>query len=207
MMVGYAPYEGDDQMTTFRNILRGNLAFPATMADADAVAVVKALLARDVVDRLGCRREGISEIQRHPWFAPMNFDSLVSKSLPAPWLPELAAEDDARYFETYEDDEDEVEPDDGAGDDGGTETGGGDGDGGGDDDDGDDGDVASEEADDFAVDSTLPQHLVTPMEVAAAATTAAAAAAARTRSEEAAASGLSRTNSRRSSSQPWFEGF
>lgn len=104
MLVGYAPYEGEDQMTTFRNILQGNLEFPDFITDEAAMDIVRQLLAKDVVDRLGCRKAGVAEIFEHPWFAALDFAALVEKTLEAPWLPELEAEDDVRYFESYEDD-------------------------------------------------------------------------------------------------------
>ena len=106
MLVGYAPYEGDDQMTTFRNILRGDLQFPDFLVDYQARDIIRHLLARDVVDRLGCRRDGVQEIFDHAWFEDIDWAALVAKSLPAPWLPELEGEDDVRYFESYERSED-----------------------------------------------------------------------------------------------------
>jgi serine/threonine protein kinase len=111
MMVGYAPFEGDDQMTTFRNIVSGRLEFPDFIDDMYARDIVRNLLARDVVDRLGCRKDGAQEIFEHPWFRDMDFVELVEKRSEAPWLPELEAEDDCRYFESYEDSEGEAEVD------------------------------------------------------------------------------------------------
>ena len=112
MLVGYAPFEGADQMATIRSILTGALQIPPALAaaDPDAADIITQLLARNVVDRLGCRREGADEIFRHKWFASIDFAALLRKELPAPWCPAHAADDDARYFETYEESDGEGEP-------------------------------------------------------------------------------------------------
>ena len=111
MLVGFAPFEGADQMATIRNILTGELQIPPVLAaaDPDAADIIRQLLARNVVDRLGCRREGAGEIFRHKWFASIDFAALLRKELPAPWRPAPAADDDARYFETYEESDGEGE--------------------------------------------------------------------------------------------------
>lgn len=105
MMCGVAPFEGPDQMTTFKNILRGSLTFPDTLTDTYARDIIRRLLARDVVDRLGCRRDGDKEIFAHEWFEGMDFPALLAKALPAPWIPELEGDDDARYFDNYDEEE------------------------------------------------------------------------------------------------------
>jgi serine/threonine protein kinase len=187
MLAGFAPYEGADQMTTIRNILTGALAIPPALAaaDPDAADIITQLLARNVVDRLGCRREGAAEIFRHPWFAGIDFAALLRKELPAPWTPERAADDDVRYFEAYDESDGEGEtegpalrraapPADGGG-------------GGDDDGDGDDG------GDAFALSVDLPARLLSPLSSPAAMAPAAAGAGAA--AAAAAADEL------------WFEGF
>ncbi|RYG50527.1 hypothetical protein EON67_05110, partial [archaeon] len=105
MLAGFAPYEGDDQMTTFRNILEGRLDIPDEIEDEESRDVIAKLLARSVVDRLGCKKDGVDEIFAHPWFAKVSMEQLLRKAVRAPWKPDLEAEDDSRYFEEYEDSE------------------------------------------------------------------------------------------------------
>ena len=182
MLVGYAPFEGDDQMSTIRNILTGTLTIPPQLVAADPAAadIITQLLARNVVDRLGCRRDGAAEIFRHPWFASIDFDALLRKEMPAPWRPEPADEavaddrGDARYFDTYDESEGEAEgprparnvTDDARGDKGsvnGAEEIKKDGDGGNDDDDDDDDDDEEEDGGDaFVLTDELPARLLSP---------------------------------------------
>jgi len=228
MMVGVAPFEGEDQMTTFRNIIKGVLSFPPDFSDRLARQIITSLLARDVVDRLGCRREGVKEIFKHAWFSPLDFDALVAKTLRAPWLPELEAEDDSRYFETYEDEEaDEEEGDEEEGE----EEGDVDADrvvtGSAEEGEDDDDDVGSEQGDNFEFSAAIPSHLVTPHDEAAGdadrpggggsgglSTAKSASSLSSTGGSGSGGGGVARTSSKPSiatseaaSGQPWFEGF
>jgi len=105
-MCGYAPYEAEDQRETLKNIMRGVLTFPDELTDFYARDIIRELLQRDVIDRLGCRKDGIAEIFEHPFFDEIDFGALRKKAVEAPWLPELEADDDVCYFESYEDSED-----------------------------------------------------------------------------------------------------
>ena len=177
MLVGFAPFEGADQMTTIRNILTGTLVIPPALAAADPAAAdaITQLLARNVVDRLGCRREGAAEIFRHPWFAVVDFEALLRKELPAPWRPEPAADNDddalaggrgdARYFDAYEESDGEPEGPapaarklsrDGAADGSGGSSGSGGSEDEDEEEDGDDGDA-------FVLADELPARLLSPI--------------------------------------------
>jgi hypothetical protein len=127
MLCGASPFAAEDQMATFRAIVRGSITFPDTMTDVQARDLIRRLLAREVVDRLGCRRDGDRETFAHPWFAGFDFEGLLAKRLPAPWVPELTSDDDTQHFEAYDEEEDEEqEGEEGGGD--GEEDGGDDGD-------------------------------------------------------------------------------
>lgn len=113
MMCGYAPYEAEDQRETLKNILRGVLTFPDELTDFYARDIIRELLQRDVIDRLGCRKHGIAEIFEHPFFDEIDFPALRKKAIEAPWLPELEADDDVCYFESYEDSDEDCGDGDG----------------------------------------------------------------------------------------------
>ncbi len=49
------------------------------------------LLEKDPVNRLGTR-EGLDEIMRHPFFASLDWDQLLSKQIEAPFKPKLSAD-------------------------------------------------------------------------------------------------------------------
>jgi len=233
MMGGAAPFEGEDQMDTFRNILHGKLEFPDPIAeDADAVDLISQLLARDVVDRLGCRKDGAEEIFRHRWFASVDWAALQRKEVPAPWLPELAADDDARYFESYEDEEDDDEEEEGGDADGddegvddvveedGEDVEGEDRSDGGD---GEDDEEGADDEDTFAYSESIPEHLIAERERLRAAGAAggklvrgsgssnflAGSRSARSSGggTESGAGRKPRTSDRSASDPNWFEGF
>eukprot|EP01138_Halocafeteria_seosinensis_P004344 gb/GECG01004444.1/.p1 GENE.gb/GECG01004444.1/~~gb/GECG01004444.1/.p1 ORF type:complete len:894 (+),score=138.76 gb/GECG01004444.1/:1-2682(+) len=113
MLAGESPFadEDGDQMAIYRAILKGRYDWPDEVTDEQAKDLVSQLLQSDVVNRLGCRRKGPREIAEHPWFSTLNWRKLMSKELPAPWVPELESEDDVQHFEEF-DDEDSGEDDD-----------------------------------------------------------------------------------------------
>lgn len=57
---------------------------------------------RDPAKRLGCGPDGVFEILDHPFFAmkPKDFSvaALRSRKQPAPWVPPLKSETDAKHF-------------------------------------------------------------------------------------------------------------
>lgn len=220
MLLGYAPFEGEDQPTTFRNILHSKLSLSEELEESDphACDLIRQLLAKNVVDRLGCRRDGVAEIFAHPWFASVDFNALLRRELPAPWLPQLAADDDARYFESYSDSEGEDDDDEGDGEadasadvDGSASQGDADED---DEDEGADGEEDVEDEDHFEISESIPQHLVAERERVTATVRRhpSSASGSGSRSARSSASGGTSSDAasraRRSlERQGWFDGF
>ena len=107
MLCGESPFADDTQEGTFKKILRAKIRFPQEVADVEAKSLIKELLTRDVVRRIGCRRKGVAEVMQHSWFRKVDWRKLVRKELPAPWVPPLSSEDDTRHFEEYDEDSDD----------------------------------------------------------------------------------------------------
>ena len=61
--------------------------------------LIKRLLAHSVTNRLGCLKDGIKDITSHRWFKNLSWDSLLGKTLKAPWKPDITDELDASYYE------------------------------------------------------------------------------------------------------------
>ena len=60
------------------------------------------LLDRDVSKRLGCNHGGTHAIRTHPWFHGLEWEKILKKKEPAPWLPTLADPLDASKFAVVE---------------------------------------------------------------------------------------------------------
>jgi len=108
MLCGQSPFVGDSeaQSETFKNILNAEavLDFPDFVDDDDAMDLVRCLLRVSVGTRLGCGGGGVAEITAHRFFRSVDWAALEAKSLKAPWVPELASEEDTSHFDSYDDD-------------------------------------------------------------------------------------------------------
>ena len=104
MVAGYSPFSdphGMDQVVICQNIVNGRLSFPNKF-DAGCRDIVKKLLQRDPVLRLGSGRRGEDDIREHRFFEKMQWDALLEKSEKAPWIPAVKDELDTSLFEPYE---------------------------------------------------------------------------------------------------------
>jgi hypothetical protein len=63
---------------------------------------VKKLLKRDPAARLGNLKGGVEEIQQAKWFKHFDFDAMLSRGLPAPWVPRLEGALDTSHFDPAE---------------------------------------------------------------------------------------------------------
>lgn len=86
MIVGFPPYFSSNRDQMFSNIQRGKLKIPTSLS-GDARSLLKELLNRDPLKRLGSRRDG-EEVKEHSFFYGINWDSVLRKELrpPKPYL-------------------------------------------------------------------------------------------------------------------------
>jgi serine/threonine protein kinase len=114
-VAGYSPFAdppNNDQMVICRNILKGEVAFPAHVKDKDLRDLILKLLVKDVPRRFGCLLGGAQDIRQHRFFRPLDFDELFARRVAAPWKPALKGMLDTGHFDEY-DEEDEVDEYDG----------------------------------------------------------------------------------------------
>mmetsp|Transcript_5642 Transcript_5642/g.23919 ORF Transcript_5642/g.23919 Transcript_5642/m.23919 type:complete len:434 (+) Transcript_5642:660-1961(+) len=103
MLIGYPPFWSSSPASTCRKILgwKEYLKFPK---DVDISPEAKDLIQRLICapkDRLG-RKKGRAEFEEHAFFKnKIRFDRL--SSIRAPFVPELVAADDTRYFDVLSD--------------------------------------------------------------------------------------------------------
>ncbi|CAK4090760.1 unnamed protein product [Aphanomyces euteiches] len=111
MTIGCSPFVGvnpSDQIQICRNIVKEPLRFPSWISPSCKDLVTK-LLDRDVSKRMGCNHGGTHAIRTHPWFQGLEWDKIIKKREPAPWLPTLSNPLDASKFAAI-DEWDDVTP-------------------------------------------------------------------------------------------------
>jgi len=107
MIAGYSPFsdpQGMDQVVICRNIVNGKLVFPKNF-DVECKEVIKKLLVRDPIARLGNLRAGAEEIRQQPWFANYDFEGLMNRTVRAPWIPKVNSITDTSNFDPMPDEE------------------------------------------------------------------------------------------------------
>lgn len=102
MMVGQPPFVDDDPMGIYQQILNGKLNFPRFI-EKSGKSLIKKLLVADLTKRFGCLKSGAADIKKHKFFAGINYDNMVAKSLPAPVLPLVKNDKDTSNYDQYPD--------------------------------------------------------------------------------------------------------
>ena len=98
MLCGLPPFYVENLERMYELIKSGTLKFPKRIQLSDeAKDVIKKLLERDVNKRLG--NKGINEIKEHPFFKDIDFDLIVQKKIPAPYIPNINDKTDVQYFD------------------------------------------------------------------------------------------------------------
>ncbi|MCO5597937.1 hypothetical protein L7F22_052023 [Adiantum nelumboides] len=88
MLLGQAPFRGDDEDEIFDAILEDEPLYPIHMPP-DSVSILHKLLTRDPARRLGSGQTDAEEIKAHPFFRDVNWDDMFHKRVPPPFLPTL----------------------------------------------------------------------------------------------------------------------
>jgi protein kinase A len=89
---------GADNIALFKNIVCVKYSIPLAV-NGFAQDLIKKLLVRNQASRLGNLSRGHLDIQEHPWFQSINFATLASKEMKAPWIPEVQDPFDVSNFE------------------------------------------------------------------------------------------------------------
>ena len=104
MLVGYPPFCADDPMDIYQKILRGKISFPAILSK-NAKDMIAKLLVANPAARLGCLKNKGRDVRHHPFFKPVDFPSLESYSVKAPYVPTIKSPVDTSNFEHYDEDD------------------------------------------------------------------------------------------------------
>jgi serine/threonine protein kinase len=76
-----------------KNVLIGKWTFPRGKFDPASKELMKSLLSRDPQ-----KRKGIEEIMQDPFFDGFDFDQYTSRTMPAPWVPQMMSLTDTSNF-------------------------------------------------------------------------------------------------------------
>jgi len=98
MLLGQAPFRGDDEDEIFDAILEDEPLYPIHMP-RDSVSILQKLLTRDPSRRLGSGPTDAAEIKAHPFFRDVNWDDVYSKRVPPPFCPTLNNPSDTSWFD------------------------------------------------------------------------------------------------------------
>lgn len=99
MLLGQAPFRGDDEDEIFDAILEDEPLYPIQMP-RDSVSLLQRLLTRNPARRLGAGPTDAEEVKAHPFFRDVNWDDLLHKRVPPPFLPTLKNASDTSWFDT-----------------------------------------------------------------------------------------------------------
>ena len=99
MLCGLPPFYVENLERMYEMIKTGPLKFPKKVQlSEDAKDLIRKLLDRKVQTRLGSQ-SGIEEIKKHPFFATIDFNMILQKKYPAPFIPNLNDQTDVQYFD------------------------------------------------------------------------------------------------------------
>lgn len=100
MIVGIDPFNDDDPMAIYKNILNGALKFPKHF-DPGAKSIIRHLLESDLSKRYGNLKNGAKDVKNHRFFEVIKWISLVNKSIAAPYVPTIKSANDTSNFGLY----------------------------------------------------------------------------------------------------------
>lgn len=103
MLVGLPPFQGRTINDIFEKILEGKIRFPRSF-DPTAKDLVKKLLQRDQMKRLGNLKNGALDVMNHKWFAEISWDDVIAMKLNPPVIPTIYSNGDTGNFDSYDED-------------------------------------------------------------------------------------------------------
>ena len=102
MIAGIDPFNDEDPMLIYQKILKGKIKFPSGF-DSNAKSLIKHLLDSDLTKRYGNLKNGVKDITGHRFFKNLEWDKLLRKEIPPPYVPKVKSNDDISNFSVYPD--------------------------------------------------------------------------------------------------------
>jgi serum/glucocorticoid-regulated kinase 2 len=99
MLCGLPPFYTENVDKMYLMIQNSPVKFPKRLLlSENAKDIIKRLLEKDPEKRLGSKK-GLAEIKTHPFFINVDFDAILNKQEPAPFVPTLNDNKDVQYFD------------------------------------------------------------------------------------------------------------
>ncbi|VDM52605.1 unnamed protein product [Angiostrongylus costaricensis] len=106
MLVGHAPFRGNNIVKVYESIMEYKLNFPRNFNSA-AKDLVRKLLTVDISVRIGCTTNGVSDILRHKWFQKIDWNDIRQLKIEPPIIPTLYHAGDTGNFDVYGEEEEQ----------------------------------------------------------------------------------------------------
>lgn len=101
MLTGSPPFTDSSPYNIYKKIIKGEFCIIEGISE-DAIDLISKLLVVSPEKRLGSKFGSI-EIKQNPWFNGVDFNLVLRKIIPAPWMPLLSSPDDTSSFMDYSD--------------------------------------------------------------------------------------------------------
>ncbi|XP_061398697.1 protein kinase C, eye isozyme-like [Musca vetustissima] len=99
MMAGQQPFEGEDDAAMYKNIKEKKAVFPKHFSQ-ESMDVITSFLAKKPNNRLGAGKFARNEIQTHPFYNIIDWDSAADKGMEPPIIPKIKHRKDISNFDT-----------------------------------------------------------------------------------------------------------
>lgn len=100
MIFGIPPYYDRCMEKMYENIKFAELKFPKKYKiSCEGVDLITKLLNKNPTKRLGASKAGFDEIKSHPFFKDINFEAILNKKVPAPFVPTIKGNLDVQNFD------------------------------------------------------------------------------------------------------------
>jgi len=98
MLVGESPFSGDSEEEVFDSIVNHEVTYPRFLS-IESVAIMRRLLNKNPVRRLGASEKDAEDIKRQAFFKTVNWELLLARKIKPPFKPFIKSKDDVSNFE------------------------------------------------------------------------------------------------------------
>ena len=106
MLAGIDPFNNDDPMIIYENIIAGKINYPSSF-DSCTKDLITNLLQQDPSKRLGSLENGVNDIKNHDFFKDLDWDKLLKMELAPPYIPNVKGDGDLSNFPPFPNEEDD----------------------------------------------------------------------------------------------------